>query len=122
MTGVSGVQSRKLWEVMDHVTKTNHADIEFIVVVNEDFWQGLSDGQRDIISAAARMAEIDVRDRVSEIEATAYAEAEANGMTVYQPTDAEIDMWRKESAPVIDKWLATSGDLGQQVYNAAKGL
>ena len=122
MTGVSGVQSRKLWEVMDHVTKTNHADIEFIVVVNEDFWQGLTDAQREMITAAAQKAELDVRNRVSEIEATAYAEAEQNGMTVYQPTDAEIEMWRKASAPVIEKWLASSGDLGQSVYEAAKGL
>jgi len=122
MTGVSGVQSRKLWEVMDHVTKTNHADIEFIVVVNEDFWQGLTDGQRSLISDAAQKAELDVRNRVSEIEATAYAEAESNGMTVYQPTEAEIEMWRTRSAPVIDKWLSTSGDLGRTVYEAAKGL
>jgi C4-dicarboxylate-binding protein DctP len=32
MTGVSGVKSRSLWEVMDTITVTNHADIEFIVV------------------------------------------------------------------------------------------
>jgi len=34
MTGVAGVKSRKLWEVMDTITQTNHADIEFVVVVN----------------------------------------------------------------------------------------
>ncbi len=32
MTGVSGVKSRKLWEVMDTITVTNHADIEFVVL------------------------------------------------------------------------------------------
>ena len=42
MTGVSGVKSRKLWEVMDTITVTNHADIEFVVVVNTDWWNGLS--------------------------------------------------------------------------------
>ena len=34
MTGVSGVKSRKLFEVMDTITKTNHGVIEFIVVAN----------------------------------------------------------------------------------------
>ena len=41
MTGVSGVKSRKLWEVMDTITKTQHGDIEFVVVVNDEFWKKL---------------------------------------------------------------------------------
>ena len=41
MTGVSGVKSRKLWEVMDTITVTNHADIEFVVVVNSEWWDSL---------------------------------------------------------------------------------
>jgi C4-dicarboxylate-binding protein DctP len=122
MTGVSGVKSRKLWEVMDTITVTNNADIEFIVVVNEDFWQGLNDEQRGWISAAARKAEMDVRDRMSSIEAEAYEQAKANGMTVYTPTDEEIVAWRDASQPVIDQWLETSGDLGRAVYDAASEL
>ncbi|MBN9669473.1 TRAP transporter substrate-binding protein DctP [Roseibium aggregatum] len=122
MTGVSGVQSRKLWEVMDTITKTNHADIEFLVVINEDFWQGLTDEQRGWISEAARVAEIDVRDRVAEIEAKAYSDAEENGMTIYQPTDEEIAAWKEASAPVIDTWLEEAGPLGKQVLDAANGL
>lgn len=122
MTGVAGVKSRKLWEVMDHVTKTNHAAIEFIVVVNEDFWTGLTDQQRGWITAAGRKAELNIRDGVAAAEAAAYAEAEKNGMTVYQPTDAEIAAWREASAPVVDAWLAESGDLGRVVFDAANGL
>ncbi|MDN3721212.1 TRAP transporter substrate-binding protein DctP [Roseibium salinum] len=75
MTGVSGVKSRKLWEVMDTITVTNNADIEFIVVVNTDFWNGLPEEHKAIIQAAALKAESDVRDRMSEIEAQAYEAA-----------------------------------------------
>ena len=57
MTGVSGVKSRKLWEVMDTITVTNHADIEFIVVVNTDWWNDLPAEHREMISTAARVAE-----------------------------------------------------------------
>lgn len=122
MTGVSGVKSRKLWEVMDTITVTNHADIEFIVVVNTDFWNGLTDDQRSIISAAAMKAETDVRDRVSQIEADAYAAAKENGMSVYTPTDAEMEAWRGVSQPVYDEYLEKAGDLGKQIFDAAKGL
>ncbi|QDG75129.1 TRAP transporter substrate-binding protein DctP [Labrenzia sp. PHM005] len=122
MTGVSGVKSRKLWEVMDTITVTNHADIEFIVVVNTDFWNGLSDAHKSVIQAAAVTAENDVRDRVSDIEASAYAAAEENGMTVYKPTAEEISAWKAVSQPVYDAYGEKAGDLGKQVMDAASKL
>ncbi|MFK8080870.1 MAG: TRAP transporter substrate-binding protein DctP [Granulosicoccus sp.] len=122
MTGVSGVQSRKLWEVMDHITVTNHADIEFIVVVNTETWSSLSDTHRDIVQSAARNAEADVRDRMSAIEAEAYEAAQANGMTVYTPTEAEIATWREASQPVYESFTETAGALGKQVLEAARAL
>ena len=122
MTGVSGVKSRKLWEVMDTITVTNHADIEFIVVVNNDFWAGLSDAHKGIIEAAAAKAEKDVRDRVSKIEADAYAAAKENGMTVYRPTAAEIDAWKGVSQPVYDTYKEKAGALGAAILAAAQKL
>ena len=122
MTGVSGVKSRKLWEVMDTITVTNHADIEFIVVVNTDWWNDLPEEHREIISAAAKVAEDDVRDRVSEIETEAYKAAEENGMTVYIPNEAEIDAWKKASASVYDGYREKAGDLGAEILKAAEGM
>lgn len=122
MTGASGIQARNLWEVMDTVTITRNADIEFIVVVNENFWQSLSDEHKEIISEAARTAEKSVRDRVAQIEADAFAAAEENGMTVYRPTADEVERWREASQPVIDGWLEESGELAQTVYDAALSL
>lgn len=122
MTGVSGVKSRKLWEVMDHITVTNHADIEFIVIVNEKFWQGLSEETRKIISDAARKAEIAVRDEMSRIEKAAYDAAKENGMTVYEPTAEEITAWKATAQPVIDGYKSAAGDLGAKLIDAAASL
>jgi len=122
MTGVSGVKSRKLWEVMDHVTVTNHADIEFIVVVNQDWWNGLSEETRGHIEAAAEVADKSVRDAMAKIEADAYAAAKENGMTVYTPTAEEIEAWKAVSAPVYESYKASAGDLGKKVMEAASGL
>jgi len=122
MTGLSGVSSRKLWEVMDAVTLVNNADIEFLVVMNEDVWQGLTDAQRAAITAAAVKAEIAVRDYMTEFEKRAVEEASANGMTVHQPTAEELARWKAASAPVIDLWLKDAGPLGRQVLDAANAL
>ncbi|UCH74232.1 MAG: TRAP transporter substrate-binding protein DctP [Rhodospirillales bacterium] len=122
MTGVSGVKSRKLWEVMDTITVTNHADIEFVVVVNEKFWQSLPNAQQDIIMTAARNAEAHVRDEMANIEADAYGAARKAGMAVVELSEAEVDAWKAATKPVLDSYLGESGDLGAQIYKAATGL
>lgn len=122
MTGVSGVKSRKLWEVMDTITVTNHADIEFIVVMNTDFWNDLSDAHKAVVEAAAMKAESSVRNKMAEIEAAAYAAAEENGMTVYKPTAEELAAWRAVSQPVYDAYKAKAGDLGAKVLEEAGKL
>ncbi len=119
MTGVSGVKSRKLWEVMDTITVTNHADIEFVVVVNNDWWASLSDDIRNHISEAASVAQASVRDKMSSIEAEAYAAAKENGMTIVQLTDDELEQWKAVSQPVYDAYLEAAGDAGQKVLSAA---
>ena len=122
MTGVSGVKSRKLWEVMDTISVTNHADIEFVVVVNSEFWDSLSDEHKEIVSAAAANAEADVRNRMVQIEADAYQAAKENGMSVYEPTAEELAAWKKASQPVYDAYLENSGELGKQILDAANNL
>ena len=122
MTGVSGVRSRSLWEVMDWITVTNHADIEFVVLVNEEFWQELPEAHRAIIETAAANADAAVRDRITEIENEAYAAAKENGMKIHELSSAEVEAWRAGSQPVIDQYLAETGDLGRQVYEAALEL
>jgi C4-dicarboxylate-binding protein DctP len=122
MTGMSGVSSRKLWEVMDTITAVNNAAIEFLVIINEDAWLGLTDDQRAAVTAAALKAEVAVRDDMVRLEEEAFDEARANGMTVHFPTDEELVRWRAASAPVIDAWLQEAGPLGRQVLDAARGL
>ena len=122
MTGVSGVKSRSLWEVMDTVTVTNHADIEFVVIINEDFWQSLPDDHKSIIQAAADKADLAVRDAMADIEAEAYAAAEENGMSVYTPSQEELDAWQQASTPVIENYKAAAGELGAKLLEAVEGL
>ena len=121
MTGVSGVKSRKLYEVMDTITVTNHADIEFIVVTNTDWWNGLTDGQRSIISNAAAIAEKSVRDKMASIEAEAYEIAKSNGMNVVTPSPAEIEAFKGAYASVFYAYKAKAGALGAQLLEAASG-
>ncbi len=122
MTGISGVKSRKLWDVMNTVTVTNNADIEFIVLINEKFWRGLPENHKAIILAAAAKADAAVRDDMARIESEAYEAAKLNGMSVYRLTPEEVKAWRASAEPVIEAYLKDSGPLGKTLYAEAEKL
>ena len=122
MTGVSGVKSRKLWEVMDTITVTNHANIEFVVLVNEDFWKGLPQRHKDIIAAAAEKADAAVRDHIARIESDAYQAAKDEGMTVVELSPDEVAAWREGADPVVQQYKASAGALGETLLEAAEEL
>ena len=82
-TGITGVDFRKLWEVTDTVTRTEHAALEFVVIVNEKVWQSLPAQIQTIFVESARKVERDLRERMAEIEEKAYAFARAKGMKIH---------------------------------------
>ncbi len=122
MTGVSGVKSRKLFEVMDTITKTNHGVIEFIVVANTKWFNSLSTKQKDIIIKSAEIAEKDVRDNVAKIEQEAYDLAKSKGMKIVTPSKADIDAFKSASKPVYEDYKKNAGSLGSQLLDAASKL
>ena len=122
MTGVSGVKSRKLFEVMDTITKTNHGVIEFIVVANTKWFNSLSSKHKEIIIKSAEIAEKDVRDNVAKIEDDAYKLAKEKGMKIITPSKSDIDAFKAASKPVYDDYKKNAGSLGAQLLDAASKL
>ncbi len=122
MTGITTVKSRKLNEVMDAVTRVPIAAIEFVVVINEKVWQGLSDREREIISTAAANAEKAINARIVEIEEDAAKYAVDSGMIVYDPTPEEMAAWREASQPMFELFAKEAGELGTRLVEEAKKL
>lgn len=120
MTGITAVKSRKLYEVMDHMTLTYNADIEFIVIINEKTWQGLTDSERSVITKAGLRVEKELRKKMEVIEKDTLEWAQ-DKIKVVDLTDAERNAWREATKPVVNKYVERSGDLGKQlVMEAAK--
>ncbi|MEM5528611.1 TRAP transporter substrate-binding protein DctP [Gammaproteobacteria bacterium AS21] len=121
MTGVSAVMPRKLFQVMDNLTLTNHADIEFVVIINDKAWGELNDTQREIITAASRNVEADLRQKMSKIEADALVESKKN-MKVFELDADQLAAWKKATSSVVDGYIQSSGALGEQLVKAAQEL
>ena len=121
MTGVTAVGPRKLYQVMNHLTLTNHANIEFMTIINEEVWQDLTDGERTILHNAAVKVEKQLRDKIQTLEADAIASAK-NEMNVIELSPADIAKWQEATRPVLDGFIENAGPLGQQVIDAARAL
>lgn len=119
ITGLTAVKSRKLYEVMPNMTLSFDSDIEFVAVINEDFYQGLSDAKRNAIDSCARQVEAELRDSLLRIEAETL-DFLRDKMTVIELTDAERVQWREATKSVVDRFIENGGDTAAAVIRAAR--
>jgi C4-dicarboxylate-binding protein DctP len=113
----SNIYSKKFFEVQKHFSETNHGLIDYLVVTNAKFWDGLPGDVRSELEKALA-------------EATAYAnniarkKAEGDrqkiidlGVTeVLSLTKDELAAWRKAMKPV---WEEFEDEIGKDVIDAA---
>lgn len=122
ITGVTAVQKRKLYQVMNTLTATKSmVDIEFVVLINEKIWQSLSDAQREVIETAAARVEKELRDKMGQLEADAFAFVK-DKMKVVNLSDEEMKAWKTLAEPVVKEYVKNAGPLGQQLVDAARKM
>jgi C4-dicarboxylate-binding protein DctP len=118
MTGITIVMERKLWRFMNVVTRTNHAILESLVVMNEAFWQHLSEDHAKIVAAASRAANEEAADLLLKVETAAYAELADRGVQIVDLSRDELIAWRVCSSDVISNFVEKSDDLRQKLMTA----
>ena len=119
MTTIADIKSKKIWEVMDTISITNHASIQFLVIVNSRWWNFLDNRKREIISKASLNAELRSNIRMKELEIESYQEALKNGMNLVVLSDDDRDFWKEKSGPIYKKYLEDSGEDGQLLFDIA---
>jgi len=118
MAGLAALEARQLWKVADTITRTEHAPVEYFLIVNERTWQSLSSSHQALIVDAARKIEWKTRERVSQIEARAYAFAREKGMKVQELTADQVAEWRACSADVLTDYMDKNADLAHRLMAA----
>ncbi len=118
MCSIPAVPNRELWKVADTITRTWHAPVEYVAMINEKTWQSLSPSHQTLIFEVARKVEREVRDRLAEIEAEYYQFALGKGMKVYDLTPDQVADWRACSAEVIDEFMSNHPEMARQLLAA----
>jgi len=111
------IQSAKLFEVQRFLVLTEHIITPRLIIVNDAFWRGRSNADRDIMQAAFASAATWQDQELLAQESRAVAELRAAGMTVVEP---DIAAW---SRPVLEKVPAQfESRWGRGAFDALKAL
>jgi TRAP-type C4-dicarboxylate transport system substrate-binding protein len=118
MVSIAAAKTLDLWRVTRAITRTDHASVEFLILINAQSWAKLTEEQRRIFVAEARTVERRARERAALLEAAGYDFARSKGMQIHELTRSEVAQWRTCSADVFSDYLERGGELTDQLMKA----
>ncbi|MTI15818.1 C4-dicarboxylate ABC transporter [Rhodobacteraceae bacterium RKSG542] len=121
MTATSAVKSRKLYEVMDNLTLSYDFAVEFVAVINNDFFESLSEENQKILLEAAAEVEKQLRDEVYSQEDVIVEEL-ADKINIVNLTAEERAQWMEATKPVAARFIESAGPVAQAAVDAANSL
>ena len=122
MTTIADVKTKKLWEVMDTISLTNSANLQFLMIANNGWWNSLSPNLRKRISDAAEVAEEKSVESLKNIESTSFKKAIENGMKIVLLSTDDKDYWRELSIPIYKRFLERTGESGQLAFDSVNSF
>ncbi len=114
----SNIYRLKFFEAQKHITETNHGTIDYMVTVNERWWNGLPPDIRAGLEQALQEA-TQYNDATAEksIRADRDKVIASGKTTVHALTAEQLGAWRTAMAPV---WKQFEGDIGADLIRSAQ--
>ena len=113
----SNIYSQKFFEVQPYITESNHGVLDYLIVTNAEFWNGLPDGIRSELKKALdesiAYGNKIAAEKDSEDKAAIFASGKSQLVTL---TDAERNQWVEAMKPV---WQQFEGAIGKELLDAA---
>lgn len=121
MTGTTAIESRKLFEVMNSVTITNHAQTEFLVVMNDKLFDTMSAQEKKWVGDAALAAELKMRAETKKdnLDSEQFIK-DKTSMKVINLTPAQVKSWQEAAKPAIDAYIKDAGPAGQRLVDEVR--
>ena len=113
------IVSNRLYEQQDYVVETNHLPHLISLIVNDEFFENLSDVEQEIMMAAARAATDYAREASDARIAERVAIIEASGTTIVTLSDETREKIRECAKPVYESIRAV---IDRDIYEAYMGL
>ena len=102
---IQNVVIDKTYEVQDWYVLDNHTPTVMSYMMSNKFYESLSDEQKKVVDAANEEAMKKSREVTTKLEESGIATLEENGMTVYVPTEEELQGWHDAYGPVCEEYM-----------------
>lgn len=112
---LSTIYSNKFYEVNPYCCLTNHSYTSTFVFMNADVYNSLSDNQKAAIEKANEAATAASKTAAEAAEVEYQELLEAEGMTIYQPTDEEMAGFQEAASSC---WTQAEEIMGSERYDA----
>jgi C4-dicarboxylate-binding protein DctP len=114
----SNIYSQKFYEVQKYITESNHGVIDYMVVANADFWNGLPEDIRTELGKVMDEATLEVNKVANEYNDRDKQKIVDSGRSeIITLTPEEVTAWRNAMTPVYDKFR---DDIGDDLIKAAQ--
>ncbi|QLF93507.1 TRAP transporter substrate-binding protein [Pseudomonas sp. ABC1] len=114
----SNIYSQKMHEVQKYITESNHGLLDYMVITNTKFWDGLPEDIRTELSAILNEVSVEVNRQAEELnQADKKRILEAGTTEIITLTPEQREEWRNAMRPV---WKKFEKEIGADLIKAAE--
>lgn len=114
----SNYYSQKVHEVQPYMTQSDHGLIEYMVITNTKFWDGLPEDVRTELTSVMKDVSVEVNKQAADLNERDKSAIIAAGTTqVSTLTPEQRELWRDAMRPV---WKKFEGEIGVERIQAAE--
>jgi len=107
---IANIEYISAYEVQDYLTLDGHITLLNTLIINEDFYQGLSQEHRDIIEQGAMVASKTNRGMTRTLESIGLSTLEDEGMEITELTPEELDKFVEATQPPVIEFIEDEVD------------
>lgn len=113
----SNIYTQNWQEVQSDVTESNSGVLDYMVITNAQFWNGLPNDVRSTLSDILAQVTKSVNDKASALNAQAKQKIAASGTKIHELSDTQRQAWQKAEQPVFSQFR---NEIGGQLIDQAK--
>lgn len=110
------------WDFVSHFYDVEAFITWNIIVMNQDVFDGLSEGGQEAVMDAAAAAEERAWKNAPAVTEQQIATLADHGIIVKKPNEKFLAGLKKIGATMLDEWLADAGDAGQKVIDRYRAM
>lgn len=106
----SNIESKKFDEVQKYMTIMGHTRVDYALLTNTKFWDGLNEETKAIVQKGVDEGTKLARESAKKLNDDALAKLKENGQVeINELSDAEIEEFKKTLEPIYNEWAEKIG-------------